>query len=64
MAQEINALLRRLDTIAVRIVLCTHIFFHLESFLWKRPLTVKVRKKKSSIRFWAASVFVLKYVHI
>ena len=45
MAQEINALLRRLDTIAVRIVLRTHIFFHLESFLWKRPMTVEVRKK-------------------
>ena len=38
-------------------------FFHLKSFLWKGPLTVKVRKK-SSIRFWATSVFVLKYVHI
>ena len=33
------------------------------NFLWKGPLTVKVRKK-SSVRFWATSVFVLKYVHI
>ena len=41
-----------------------HFFFHLKSFLWKGPLTVKVKKKKSSIRFWATSDFVLKYVHI
>ena len=40
-----------------------HIYFHLKSFLWKGPLTVKVRKK-SWTRFWATSVFVLKYVHI
>ena len=39
-------------------------FFHLKSFLWKGLLTVKVREKKSSIRFWATSVSVLKYVHI
>ena len=37
-------------------------FFHLKSFLWKDPLTVKV--KKIWIRFWASSVSVLKYVHI
>ena len=28
-----------------------HILFNLKSFLWKGPLIVKVRKKKSSIRF-------------
>ena len=40
-----------------------HIFFHLKHFLWKGPLTVKVRKKKS-IRFGATSVFVLRFLQI
>ena len=40
-----------------------HTFFHLKSSLWKGPLAVEVRKKYS-IRFWATSVSVLKYLHI
>ena len=38
-------------------------FFHLKSFLWKGPRTVKVRKK-IMIRFWSISVSVLKYGYI
>ena len=39
-------------------------FLHLKFFLRKGYLTVKNMKKKSSIRFWATAVSVLKYVHI
>ena len=36
-----------------------HFFFHLKSFQWRGPLTVKVRKN-SSIRFWATSSFCIE----
>ena len=46
-----------------KLTLYLHMFFYLKSFLWKDPMTVKVRKK-SSIRFWASTVSVVKCVHI
>ena len=36
--------------------------FCLKSFLWKGPQTIKIKKK--TIRFWATSVSILKYVQI
>ena len=41
-----------------------HLFFWSKYFPWKVFLIIEIRKKKSSIKIFAASVSTLKYVQI